>query len=73
MPKAKKAQDRVEVEPGADKQLANILKKALNTPPPCRRADDPSTRSHNSLIRRALTRRWWTSDLVQANGSASSL
>jgi len=32
-----------------------------------------STRSHNSLIRRPLTRRWWTWDLVQANGSAPSL
>lgn len=25
--------DKIEVEPGADKRLANILKKALNTPP----------------------------------------
>ena len=33
----------------------------------------PSTRSHNSLTRRPLTRRWWTLDLVQANGSAFSL
>ena len=29
----KKAADKVEVEPGADKRLASILKKALNTPP----------------------------------------
>lgn len=25
--------DKIEREPGADKRLANILKKALNTPP----------------------------------------
>jgi hypothetical protein len=32
--KAKKDKtDKIEVEPGADKRLANILKKALNTPP----------------------------------------
>jgi hypothetical protein len=29
----KASKDKVEVEPGADKRLANILKKALNTPP----------------------------------------
>ena len=34
MPKPKKAQDKIEVEPGADKRLASILKKALNTPLP---------------------------------------
>jgi hypothetical protein len=33
MPKTKKAADKVEVEPGADKRLENIFKKALNTPP----------------------------------------
>jgi hypothetical protein len=33
MPKTKKPQDKIEVEPGAEKRLANILKKALNTPP----------------------------------------
>ena len=27
------AQPKIEVEPGADKRLAGILKKALNTPP----------------------------------------
>jgi hypothetical protein len=27
-------QDKIEIEPGADKRLANILKKALNTPRP---------------------------------------
>jgi hypothetical protein len=27
------ADTEIEVEPGADKRLANILKKALNTPP----------------------------------------
>ena len=32
-----------------------------------------STRNHKSLRRRPLTRRWWTSDLVHTNGSASSL
>jgi len=26
--------DKTEIEPGADRRLANILKKALNTPPP---------------------------------------
>lgn len=30
---SKHPNDKVEVEPGADKRLANILKKALNTPP----------------------------------------
>jgi hypothetical protein len=33
MPKVKSAKEKVEVEPGAEKRLANILKKALNTPP----------------------------------------
>jgi hypothetical protein len=45
MPKAKKAQDKIEVEPGADKRLANILKKALNTPPPRKHAAKPSRKS----------------------------
>ena len=31
--KTPKQPDKVEVEPGAEKRLANILKKALNTPP----------------------------------------
>lgn len=30
---SKKPADKIEVEPGADKRLAGILKKALNTPP----------------------------------------
>ena len=41
MAKTKKTQDKIEVEPGADKRLANILKRALNTPPkhqPARKA-----------------------------------
>lgn len=29
----KKQVDKIGLEPGADKRLANILKKALNTPP----------------------------------------
>jgi hypothetical protein len=33
----------------------------------------PSTRNHKSLRRRPLTRRWWTLDFVQTNGSASLL
>ena len=33
VPKDKKDKDKIEIEPGADKRLANILKKALNTPP----------------------------------------
>lgn len=33
MPKTKKDQPKIEVEPGAEKRLASILKKALNTPP----------------------------------------
>jgi hypothetical protein len=33
MPKAKETRDKIEVEPGAEKRLADILKKALNTPP----------------------------------------
>jgi hypothetical protein len=33
MPKPKKGQDKIEVEPGFEKRLANILKKALHTPP----------------------------------------
>jgi len=32
-----------------------------------------STRNHKSPRRRPLTRRWWTFDLVQTNGSAFSL
>ena len=31
--KPKQRPDQIEVEPGAEKRLANILKKALNTPP----------------------------------------
>jgi len=31
--KALTTQDKIKVEPGAEKRLANILKKALNTPP----------------------------------------
>jgi hypothetical protein len=30
---SKKPADKIEVEPGADKRLANILKTALTTPP----------------------------------------
>ena len=30
---SKHPNDKIAVEPGADKRLANILKKALNTPP----------------------------------------
>lgn len=33
MPKPKKPQDKIETEPGTDKRLADILKRALNTPP----------------------------------------
>ena len=33
MSKTKKDQDKIEVEPGAEKRLVNMLKKALNTPP----------------------------------------
>ena len=29
----KRESDEIKIEPGADKQLASILKKALNTPP----------------------------------------
>lgn len=33
-PKSAKSQtDKVEIEPGAEKRLADILNKALNTPP----------------------------------------
>ena len=32
-PKPSKPADKIEIEPGADKRLASILKKALNTPP----------------------------------------
>jgi hypothetical protein len=31
--KAKQQPDKVEAEPGAEKRLASILKRALNTPP----------------------------------------
>jgi hypothetical protein len=41
MPKPKKPQEKVEIEPGAEKRLANILRKALNTPP-THRASAPS-------------------------------
>lgn len=30
---SKQASEKIDVEPGADERLANILKKALNTPP----------------------------------------
>ena len=33
MPKPKKDQDKISIEPGADKRLAGMLKKVLNTPP----------------------------------------
>lgn len=36
--KPKAPDDNVNVEPGADKRLANILKRALNTPPQHRSA-----------------------------------
>jgi hypothetical protein len=32
-PKPSKPADKIEVEPGADKRLAGMLKKVLNTPP----------------------------------------
>jgi hypothetical protein len=32
-PKPTKKRDKIDVEPGADKRLASILKRALNTPP----------------------------------------
>ena len=41
MPKsaaAKSPKDKLEIESGHEKRLANILKKALNTPPPHRQA-----------------------------------
>jgi hypothetical protein len=38
----------------------------------CATGDSPSTRNHWSA-KRALSRFWWTSDLVQANGLACSL
>lgn len=31
--KSKHQPDKIEVEPGAEKRLANIFKRALNTPP----------------------------------------
>ena len=39
---ASRSPEDVEIEPGADKRLANILKKALNTPPQHRSSDGPS-------------------------------
>jgi hypothetical protein len=36
--------DKIEIEPGADKRLANILKRALNTPPPRHASDHKSVR-----------------------------
>ena len=39
MPKPKRAQDNIEVEPGAEKRLADILMRALNTLPKRRTAD----------------------------------
>jgi hypothetical protein len=39
--------DRIEVEPSADKRLANILKKALNTPP-AHRAEQPPKRTKST-------------------------
>lgn len=38
---SKKPADKIEVEPGAEKRLAGILKKALNTPPPRRDSSSP--------------------------------
>lgn len=32
-PKPPRNTDKVQIEPGAEKRLAKILKKALNTPP----------------------------------------
>lgn len=31
--RSSRSTDRIEIEPGADKRLATILKRALNTPP----------------------------------------
>lgn len=41
------ARDKIEIEPGADKRLANILKKALNTPP-AHRAEQPPKRTKST-------------------------
>lgn len=40
MVKPTKPSDNVEIEAGAEKRLANILKKALNTPPPRKRGSN---------------------------------
>jgi hypothetical protein len=42
---SKKPADNIEVEPGAEKRLANILKKALNTPPARSQAKGPANPS----------------------------
>ena len=42
--KTKKSQDKITVEPGADKRLANILKRALNTPPKHQSSADPKAK-----------------------------
>jgi hypothetical protein len=39
-PKQPRKPDKVEIEPGAEKRLANILKRALNTPPPRHQTSD---------------------------------
>jgi len=48
MPKPKKGQDRIEVEPGADKRLADILKRVLSTPPKHQSSADPKTKPARS-------------------------
>jgi hypothetical protein len=44
---SKQQRDKIEVEPGADKRLASILKRALNTPPTRKQpgASDEGTKS----------------------------
>ena len=44
----KQPSDKIEVEPGAEKRLANILTKALNTPPS--RRDGASRRQSNKKV-----------------------
>ena len=42
-PKGKSSKDEIKDEPGADQRFGNILKRALNTPPP-RKQDAASKR-----------------------------
>jgi NAD(P)-dependent dehydrogenase (short-subunit alcohol dehydrogenase family) len=66
MAQAKSLQDKVVIVTGAGRGIGREIALLCA-------AEGASTRNHKSLRRRPLTRRWWTLDFVQTNGSACLL